>query len=484
MGEWGHPMSDVRTVSMDGDEVAGTPMPTVVVTDDGFASANAAAVDFFDVDDETDLLGTDPLEYVHSGDSERFRLALRRVLRRGTARSGVEYRFLSDNPIRYALAAMTSTTVGTEPAARLFLTDVTRYRRTQRRLLADQRFLGRVIDAMEAAVFVFDDHGDLVLINDAAVETTGYTQARLTEDGLKLIVPEAQRDRLPDIWDPSGGGRTDVDLVTAAGDRIPHEVTGVSVGASDSGDRYLIAVARDVSERKRRERKLRRQNERLTEFAKVVSHDLRNPLEVARSRLALLEDADPQQVASIEASLDRMNDLIDDVLALAQEGQVVDDLASVSVATTARNCWEAVATDGAELRVEDDVWIRTDGSRLRSLLENLFDNSTTHALEDDPAQLTIRVGPIVRDGQRVGFYVEDDGTGIDADDRERIFESGFSTAKGGTGFGLVIVDQIARAHNWSIRVSHADRAFTGYGRTPGATPGTRFEFTSVDLVDR
>jgi len=459
-------------------------MPVAVVTDEELASVNAAAVEFFDVDDESDLLGADPRDYVHSGDRERFGARLRRVLRRGNALSGVEYRFLSGNAIRYAMAAMAPTAVEGESAARLYLTDVTEYRRTQRRLLADQRFLGRVIDAMEAAVFVFDDHGELVLVNDAAVGTTGYTQAMLNEDGLELIVPESQRDRIPDIWDPTGSRRTDVDLVTAADDRIPHEFTGASIGASDSGDRYLIAVARDVSERKRRERKLRRQNERLTEFAKVVSHDLRNPLEVARSKLALLEEADPQEVASIEASLDRMSDLIDDVLALAQEGQVVDDLEPVSVATMATNCWEAVATGRAELRVEDDVWIRADRGRLRSLLENLFDNSTTHAVDDDSEQLAVRVGPVVRDGRRVGFYLEDDGAGIDATDRERIFESGFSTAEYGTGFGLVIVDQIARAHNWSITVGNADREFTGHGRDPDATPGTRFEFTGVDVVER
>lgn len=484
MGERVHSVGGERAVAVEGDVVDGVPMPVVVVTEDELATVNAAAVDFFDADDASDLLGDDPMDYVHSEDRERFRVRLRRVFRHGNAPSGIEYRFLSGDAINYARTAMAPTTVDGQPAARLYLTDVTEYRRTQRRLLADQRFLGRVIDAMEAAVFVFDDHGELVLVNDAAVETTGYTQATLNEEGLELVVPEGQRDRIPEIWDPNEPGRVDVKLLTAAGERIPHEFTGVSVGTSDAGDRYLIAVARDVSERKRRERKLRRQNERLTEFAKVVSHDLRNPLEVARSRLSLLDGTDPQQVASIETSLDRMSDLIDDVLALAQEGQVVDDLESVSVAKTAATSWEAVATDGAEFRLEDDVWIRADRGRLRSLLENLFDNSTTHAVDGDADGLTLRVGPVVRDGRRVGFYVEDDGVGIDVTDRERIFESGFSTVEDGTGFGLVIVDQIARAHNWSIRVGSADREFTDYGRDPDARPGTRFEFIGVDVVDQ
>ncbi len=52
-----------------------------------------------------------------------------------------------------------------------------------------------------------------------------------------------------------------------------------------------------------------------------------------------------------------------------------------------------------------------------------------------------------------GFYVADDGPGIPPEDRERAFETGYSTASEGTGFGLSIVKQIAEAHGWEISLT-------------------------------
>jgi len=70
-----------------------------------------------------------------------------------------------------------------------------------------------------------------------------------------------------------------------------------------------------------------------------------------------------------------------------------------------------------------------------------------------------------------GFYVADDGTGIDPSERDAVFDPGHSTERDGTGFGLSIVERIAEAHGWEVSV------------TESRTGGARFEFTGVDLVD-
>jgi signal transduction histidine kinase len=67
-----------------------------------------------------------------------------------------------------------------------------------------------------------------------------------------------------------------------------------------------------------------------------------------------------------------------------------------------------------------------------------------------------------------GFYVEDDGVGVQAESPDRIFESGFSTAEYGTGLGLSIVEQVAQAHGWEIIVAESDAG------------GARFEITGVE----
>jgi signal transduction histidine kinase len=69
-----------------------------------------------------------------------------------------------------------------------------------------------------------------------------------------------------------------------------------------------------------------------------------------------------------------------------------------------------------------------------------------------------------------GFYVADNGVGIPRDDREHVFETGYSTSNEGTGFGLSIVQEIANAHGWDVGVAGS------------ADGGARFEITGVDVV--
>jgi hypothetical protein len=56
-----------------------------------------------------------------------------------------------------------------------------------------------------------------------------------------------------------------------------------------------------------------------------------------------------------------------------------------------------------------------------------------------------------------GFYVADDGPGIPEDERERVFEAGYSTTESGSGFGLAIVERVADAHGWSVHVRQCRR---------------------------
>jgi len=69
-----------------------------------------------------------------------------------------------------------------------------------------------------------------------------------------------------------------------------------------------------------------------------------------------------------------------------------------------------------------------------------------------------------------GFYVEDDGPGIPEDERDSVFDAGYTTREDRTGFGLSIVKQVADAHARSIRVTEATNG------------GARFEITDVDVV--
>jgi len=240
----------------------------------------------------------------------------------------------------------------------------------------------------------------------------------------------------------------------------------------------LLLTARDVTDRKQREHDLERQNERLQDFADVLSHDLRSPLQVATLSLG-----EAQRTGSAEAfektaqAHDRIETIIQNVLDLARQGQRISEPTTVSVAAVARDAWETVDTRPLTLSTDRDIDRDADRDRLQQLFENLFRNVAEHATPedgDDDSAVTVTVGPIeplhtsTRIGTQgdTGFYVADDGPGIPAEQRDEVFDSGFTTAATGTGFGLAIVAEIAEAHRWDLRV------------TDSCDGGARFEFTS------
>jgi len=217
-----------------------------------------------------------------------------------------------------------------------------------------------------------------------------------------------------------------------------------------------MSLTTDITALKERERELQRQNDRLEEFASIVSHDLRNPLNVALGRVELIEGGeDDEHVRSIQTALDRMTTLIDDMLTLARQGRTVENPQQIELGTTVTEAWAHVESDRATLVNDIEKTVTGDPGRVMQLLENLFRN----ALEHGRADVTVTVGPTA-----AGFYVADDGPGIPESDRELVFEHGHTTNEDGTGFGLAIVENVAEAHGWTVSVTDSE------------TGGARFEF--------
>ena len=248
------------------------------------------------------------------------------------------------------------------------------------------------------------------------------------------------------------------------------------------------------------QRELARQNERLDEFARMVSHDLRNPLTIINGRLELAKETDdPEHFAAIDRAAERMETLIDDMLRRARDAGA-ENQRPVALTTVASRAWKQVATADGTLELGEDCMFQAEPGRLQQLLENLFRNSIEHgtggtqtvpeeAIErgtvdpgdapvdqrmgqqddaGDPATgtddiLVVRVGALDD-----GFFVEDTGPGIPAEERHNIFDYGYSTADSNTGYGLSIVAQIAEDHSWSLAVTESPEG------------GARFEITGVE----
>lgn len=214
----------------------------------------------------------------------------------------------------------------------------------------------------------------------------------------------------------------------------------------------LRGAVQDITDHKQREKQLE-------QFASIVSHDLRNPLNVAEGRLELArEECDSEHLPSVAQAHERMRDLIADLLELARGDERVSAMELVDLGELAGQCWNAVETGDATLVNEAETHFHADQSQLRQLLENLIRNAVEHGGDD----VTITIGD-----QPDGFYVADDGQGIPPEDREQVFEPGYSTSTEGTGFGLSIIRQITEAHGWTVSLDTS---------TDG---GIRFDVTGV-----
>ena len=240
-------------------------------------------------------------------------------------------------------------------------------------------------------------------------------------------------------------------------------------------------------QRQRQRQRLERQNARLDRFASRASHDLRNPLSVAKGRLELARERYPDD-EDIEATVEALTDAdarIDEMLEFARLGETVTDPQQIPLTDVARSAWETVGDGVATMVVEDDIELSGDPDRIERLLENLFRNSVEHGLDSDDSveygptntdsqagehvepsgsDLTIRLGMLSGES---GFYIEDDGLGIPEKDRDTVLESGYTTSDDGSGFGLAIVTEVATAHEWDVQVSGADGG------------GARFEFVGA-----
>lgn len=241
------------------------------------------------------------------------------------------------------------------------------------------------------------------------------------------------------------------------------------------------------------------EQERLEEIRRVISHDLRSPLNVAKGYLQHVSagaggsgDGGEETDESIHraiAALDRLETFFDNLNALVHQGAPIESSEPVDLASVARSAWEEIdggpddgttKSRGATLQISDgrsesDDISESDGvpgsdgtpqsdavvadpERLRGLFRELYRNAIDHG--DPPVTIEVGVFPD-------GFYVEDDGAGIPENRRDDVLEAGVSDGREQTGFGLAAVRHAAAAHGWQLSVQESTNG------------GARFEFEGV-----
>ena len=217
-------------------------------------------------------------------------------------------------------------------------------------------------------------------------------------------------------------------------------------------------------------------------FVADASHELRTPLTVIRGQLELLSgQANPSgaEVRRVErlvqAEIARVTRLVDDLLLLAKAEQTEFlRIEPIDLPDYLHRLWDGMsllATRRFELGEVPEGMLRADPDRLAQALRNLIANAIEHTADGDGLVSLHVERP---GGARVRFVVEDNGSGIAPEERERVFDRFHRTdpardrASGGTGLGLAIVRAIAEAHGGGVLAKQASEGGTRIElRAPG-----------------
>ncbi|HEY9724623.1 MAG TPA: PAS domain-containing sensor histidine kinase [Oscillatoriaceae cyanobacterium] len=355
--------------------------------------------------------------------------------------------------------------------------------------------IGILFERVPDAVVVADSATDrIILWNPSAAKMLGYSAEEAIGRAVSMIVPEryqaAHRQGM-ERFRATGHGRYidshtpfEMPAVCRDGHELPIEMTLSPLDSLVPGKRLVIAVLRDMSERRaaaeaiaQQSELLRRQNEELKsldrlkdEFISVVSHELRTPVNAITGFGSILADGvagqlTPQQSAYVERILegaDRLLALVDDLLDYSriQAGKLKLDVMRVDLRAPIRGALDLMAEQahhkGLVLEAAlppEPLWADADARRVGQVLINLLNN----AIKFTPPGGHVAVS-VAREDTRYVVRVCDNGPGIARADQSRLFQrfgqldTSNTRQSKGTGLGLAIVKNLVMAHGGEVGV--------------------------------
>ncbi len=340
------------------------------------------------------------------------------------------------------------------------------------------------LDNVREEAYLIDEAAGFRYVNEGACRALGYDRDELRRLGVADVDPDFPADRWREHWRElkARGALTFEGRHRAKdGSLFPVEINASYFEYAGSG--YNLALARDITERKRAaqekeklERQLRQAQkmEAMGALAGGVAHDFNNVLTAIMGYANIVKmkmhAADPQRahVDGILSSAERAAHLTQNLLAFSRK-QVLDPKPT-NLNDVVRNVESLLRRligediDLAVQTVERPLIVMADAGQIEQVLMNLATNArdamprggllTIATQEVDLDEGFMRAHPFGPPGRYAHITVSDTGTGMDAGTRERIFEPFFTTKEfgKGTGLGMSIVYGIVKQHAGSISV--------------------------------
>ena len=338
------------------------------------------------------------------------------------------------------------------------------------RRIGDAR-VADIVGAASDAIVTYNAQDEVVLINAAACRMFGVGHAQTVGSPVQVLLGDAaSRD---ERGQREAGRAT---MTRADGSRFPAEVSASRVGGGT--DRLTTVMLRDISDRERLEAETRSRIEAetasrtKTSMMSYIAHEMGNPLNALLGFAQLMEADSGHPLASEQAkrleyimtSGRHLQGLMRDVLDLGrfETGKLAIELHPVDAARCAQQASAAISALADQAGVTVSTWpiapalrVAADASRLHQCLLNLLTNAIKYNRRGGWARLEVTA-----DAQQVAIAVRDNGIGMDAAQRQHLFEpfNRLGRQRGaapGAGLGLVITRQLVEAMHGELRVESA-----------------------------
>jgi len=327
--------------------------------------------------------------------------------------------------------------------------------------LLESEIIRSIFASCPNAIVISDLNGKIVECNRLALDMAGYSSKDelIGKNGLTFVAAkDHERARLNLMKTLKQGVLKNVEytILTKDGHEIQAEVSlGVIKDPSDNPT-FLVAIIRDITERRQMEQQLK-DAERLAtigEVAATVGHDLRNPLQgiagatyYLKMKLGSKVDNESRRMLEIiEEDIEYSDKIINDLLEYSRELRL--ELADTSARSLVKGALSVVKVP-TNVRIVDSTKskprVRADAGKMKRVFVNLIKN----AVEAMPKGGMLKIASKKSNGN-LEITFSDTGIGMPKQVMEKIWSPSFTTKSKGIGFGLSICKRIVEAHGGSI----------------------------------
>ena len=342
-------------------------------------------------------------------------------------------------------------------------------------------YIESLVENAADAIVSTDAEDRILTWNRGAELILGYRKDEVIGKSLSIVLPPERYHELEEMRTKVRitGVLRDIEVRSKRKDgQLIHLALSVSP-IKDAADNIVgfLRVAKDVSEKKRVERRLKDLDRMKSDFVSNVSHELRTPLTAIKGSVdnmldgitGPITDRQTRYLARIKSNADRLARLIADVLDLSkiESGKIDLRLASLPISSILREVVEVLRPLAGEklidlevLGLDNDVEVWGDRDKVIQILMNLIGN----ALKFTPLHGKISIGVGKLGTEWVKFCVANTGPGIPAEEAGKIFDKFYQLEQSnrqkaqGTGLGLAISKALVEMHGGDIRLeSDVDR---------------------------